>query len=47
MYFVLGSIVIFFASFFGYIAKQIQTGAAKAKSVITEEPQAEIGRSIN
>jgi hypothetical protein len=46
MYFVLGSIVIVFASFFGYVAKQIAVGKEKPQSASAEEPGAVMRRSV-
>jgi hypothetical protein len=47
MYFVLGSIVICFSGFFGYVAKQINVGTEKHKSLTAREPQSSPRRSVS
>jgi|GEM_PF-4556121 len=47
MYFVLGSIVIVFASFFGYVARQVFAGVEKPESTAEEEPQSLMRRSVS
>ena len=46
MYFVLGSIVIVFTSFFGYVAKQIAVGKEKPQSASAGESGAVLRRSV-
>lgn len=46
MFFVLGSIVIFFAMFFGYVAKLVLAGVEKPESTAAEEPQSVVRRSV-
>jgi hypothetical protein len=47
MYFVLGSIVIVYASFFGYIAKKVLAGAENTESATAEETEAVMQRSLS
>lgn len=45
MIFVLGSVVFFFAVFFGFIAKQIQGGTEKHESVASDKPSQMVRRA--